>query len=140
MNSSILLWQKKCVKLVNEEINWFKSPYNWVISPLTQPQVANQKNIINLLRTFHLPSSAMMSLLVLSGQEVILWLITEQFLRLYIVSTNFREERKQDFENFVENIYLRKKQKFLNMKVLFILAILVSCLSLSYCKPAGSNF
>ena len=24
-------------------IKWFKSPYNWVISPLTQPQVANQQ-------------------------------------------------------------------------------------------------
>ena len=22
---------------------WFKSPYNWVISPLTQPQVVNQQ-------------------------------------------------------------------------------------------------
>ena len=24
-------------------IKWFKSPYNWVISPLTQPKVANQQ-------------------------------------------------------------------------------------------------
>ena len=36
-------------------IKWFKSPYNWVISPLTQPQVANQqqqkKRISNLLST-----------------------------------------------------------------------------------------
>ena len=36
------MWQK-----------WFKSPHNWVISPLTQPQVANQqeKNNNNNLKS-----------------------------------------------------------------------------------------
>ena len=30
-------------KVANEWRNISKSPYNWVISPLTQPQVANQQ-------------------------------------------------------------------------------------------------
>ena len=30
-------------------IKWFMSPYNWVISPMTQPQVANPQKIVKII-------------------------------------------------------------------------------------------
>ena len=37
-NRAVMLLLAKCY-----DKKWFISPYNWVIYPLTQPQVANQK-------------------------------------------------------------------------------------------------
>ena len=37
-NRAVLLLLVKCY-----DKKWFMSPYNWVIYPLTQPQVANQQ-------------------------------------------------------------------------------------------------